>query len=89
MENVNQTLADAVVGENALNQIYIDRLLAEADGTANKENLGANALLGYPWQWPGRPPRRCVCPSGSIWRLSRQAPAGTYDEYPQRRKARG
>lgn len=46
VENVNQTLADAVVGENALNQIYIDRLLAEADGTANKENLGANALLG-------------------------------------------
>ena len=28
VENVNQTLADAVVGENALNQIYIDRLLA-------------------------------------------------------------
>lgn len=46
VENVNQTLAEAVVGENALNQIYIDRLLAEADGTANKENLGANALLG-------------------------------------------
>ena len=43
---MNQKLAEAVLGENALNQIYIDQLLIEADGTANKEHIGANAILG-------------------------------------------
>ena len=33
-------------GENALNQCYVDRLLTEADGSENKKNLGANAILG-------------------------------------------
>lgn len=46
VEHVNTVLADALVGENALNQEYIDKLLCEADGTANKEKLGANAILG-------------------------------------------
>ena len=46
VDNVNQKLAEAVLGENALNQIYIDQLLIEADGTANKEHIGANAILG-------------------------------------------
>lgn len=46
VENVNTVLAEAVLGENALDQSYIDRLLIEADGTPNKERLGANAILG-------------------------------------------
>lgn len=46
VENVNQTLSDTILGENALNQRYIDKLLTEADNTPNKENLGANAILG-------------------------------------------
>ncbi len=46
VEHVNTILADAVVGENALDQMQIDRLLLEADGTENKERLGANAILG-------------------------------------------
>lgn len=46
VENVNTRLAEAVLGENALEQGRIDRLLLEADGTTNKENLGANAVLG-------------------------------------------
>ena len=44
--NVNTRLADRLVGENALNQAYIDRLLCEEDGTENKSGLGANATLG-------------------------------------------
>ena len=44
--NVNGRLADAVLGENALDQSQIDRLILEADGTENKEELGANAMLG-------------------------------------------
>lgn len=44
--NVNTRLADAIVGENALNQAYIDALLLETDGTENKSSVGANAMLG-------------------------------------------
>lgn len=46
VNNVNTKLAEAIVGENALDQINIDRLLAEADGTDNKSSIGANAVLG-------------------------------------------
>ena len=46
VDHVNGRIAEAVLGENALNQAYIDYLLAEADGTVNKSSLGANAVLG-------------------------------------------
>ena len=46
VNNVNTKLAEAIVGENALNQEYIDDLLLETDGTENKSNVGANAMLG-------------------------------------------
>ena len=46
VENVNTVLSEAVIFESALNQRHIDRLLREADGTENKENRGANAILG-------------------------------------------
>ncbi len=45
VKNVNDKIASALVGRNALNQIEIDRGLVELDGTENKENLGANATL--------------------------------------------
>jgi enolase len=43
--NVNTKIANVLLGENALDQGYIDHLLIDADGTENKSNLGANALL--------------------------------------------
>lgn len=46
VNNVNTKLAEAVLGENALNQMYVDALLIEADGTENKSSVGANATLG-------------------------------------------
>ncbi len=46
VEHVNTVLADAIAFESALNQRKIDRMLREADGTENKEKLGANAILG-------------------------------------------
>lgn len=46
VEHVNTVLAEAVMFEDAFNQRAIDRLLIEADGSENKENLGANAILG-------------------------------------------
>ena len=46
VKNINTRLSDRIVGENALNQAYIDRILQEEDGTDNKSSLGANATLG-------------------------------------------
>jgi enolase len=44
--NVNETIAGKLLGEDALEQVLIDRMLIELDGTANKGKLGANAILG-------------------------------------------
>jgi len=44
--NVNNKIAPALTGWDACEQIKIDNRLIELDGTANKKNLGANALLG-------------------------------------------
>ena len=46
VENVNTKLAEAILGENALDQSYIDKKIIETDGTDNKSNVGANAALG-------------------------------------------
>jgi enolase len=43
---VNKTIADAIVGANALDQKAIDETMIALDGTPNKSNLGANAILG-------------------------------------------
>jgi enolase len=43
---VNETIASGMIGADALDQEAIDRKLIELDGTKNKKNLGANALLG-------------------------------------------
>ncbi len=45
VQNVNEVLGPALVGVDALEQAELDRLLLELDGTPNKSNLGANALL--------------------------------------------
>lgn len=44
--NINGPLADALVGMNALDQYAIDQAMIDMDGTPNKKNLGANAILG-------------------------------------------
>lgn len=45
VENVNNEIADALLGYNVLDQTDIDRLLIDLDGTPNKSRLGANACL--------------------------------------------
>ena len=44
--NVNTEIADALIGMNVLDQVAIDKLMIELDGTPNKSRLGANAILG-------------------------------------------
>jgi len=46
VENVNSTIADALKGDEVFNQLGVDETLLELDGTENKANLGANAMLG-------------------------------------------
>jgi enolase len=45
VDNVNNTIAPAVVGLDATRQEMIDQLMLDLDGTPNKEKLGANAIL--------------------------------------------
>ena len=45
-ENVNTKIAEAIVGMSVFEQNLIDKMMIELDGTANKSNLGANAILG-------------------------------------------
>lgn len=46
VHNVNDTIAEELIGTNVFDQTYIDKTLIELDGTKNKEKLGANAILG-------------------------------------------
>ena len=46
VSNVNDIIADEVIGMNPFDQPAIDKLLIELDGTPNKAKLGANAILG-------------------------------------------
>jgi enolase len=46
VENVNTTITDAIEGLDATEQVTIDRLMIDLDGSENKGNLGANAILG-------------------------------------------
>lgn len=46
VENVNNIIAPELIGMNAFDQILIDKVIVELDGTENKGKLGANAILG-------------------------------------------
>lgn len=46
VENVNTKIAEEIVGFSVLDQGLIDKIMLELDGTPNKGNLGANAILG-------------------------------------------
>ncbi len=45
VENVNEKIAHEIEGMDALDQTLLDQTMIEMDGTANKSNLGANAML--------------------------------------------
>ncbi|TCS73226.1 phosphopyruvate hydratase [Muricomes intestini] len=46
VEHVNDQIARAVIGVNVFDQAAVDEVLIKADGSKNKQHLGANALLG-------------------------------------------
>ena len=46
VKNVNEIIAPAVVGMSVFNQVELDKMMIELDGTPNKSKLGANAIIG-------------------------------------------
>ena len=46
VEHVNVDIAEQIIGANGLDQVTLDRMLIEIDGTRDKSKMGANALLG-------------------------------------------
>jgi len=46
VKNVNDIIAEAIIGMNVLDQVAIDKMMIDLDGTENKGKLGANAILG-------------------------------------------
>ena len=57
VNNVNRILSKKIIGEDCAKQSHIDNLLIEADGTENKEKIGANAILAV---------SIAVCKAGAI-----------------------
>src|SRR5687767_8104049 len=45
VENINTEISEAILGLDASEQAYVDRTLIDLDGSENKGNLGANAML--------------------------------------------
>lgn len=46
VDHVREKIAPEIIGLNVYEQVYIDKVLRDIDGTENKSNLGANAILG-------------------------------------------
>ena len=46
IDNINNIIAPKLIGLDATDQVYIDKMMIALDGTENKSNLGANAILG-------------------------------------------
>ena len=89
VENVNGKLSDELCGMNALDQVALDQRMIELDGTENKKDLGANAILGVSLAAAHAAADHCGLPLfrylGGVGARHR---AGPHDEHPQRRLPR-
>ena len=65
--NVNGEIAEHLMGRGFADLAELDGSLIALDGTATKSRLGANAIVGCRWRWPGRwrPVAGCRC--GGRW----------------------
>ena len=87
--NVNDEIAEAVVGLDALDQRAIDQTMIELDGTPNKGRLGANAILGVSLAVARAAASFSWSAALSLSRRTERAHvAGADDEHPQWRQAR-
>src|SRR6187401_1919038 len=62
VQNINEVIANELVGMDALDQIAVDQRMLELDGTPNKKNLGANAILGVSLATAHAAARYCELP---------------------------
>jgi len=62
VDNVNEQIADALIDLDATDQAVIDRVMLQLDGTENKSNLGANAILGCSLAAAHAASRVCLLP---------------------------
>ena len=66
VQNVNETLSEALIDLDVADQAAIDHAMIEADGTENKANLGANAILACSLACATRRPGPASCRSSAI-----------------------
>ena len=86
---VNDAIGDALVGVPADEQRVVDQALIDLDGTPNKANLGANAILGVSLAVAKAAAESAQPAAVPLRRRAERAPAaGADDEHPQRRRAR-
>jgi enolase len=84
VDNVNEIIAPEIIGLDCTQQAYIDQIMIDLDGTANKAKLGANAILGVSMAVA----KAAADFTGFGW-LQCQRIAGADDEHHQRGVARG
>ena len=88
VDNVNGKIAPELEGLDGLDQVGLDRKMVEMDGTPNKKNLGANAILGVSLAVAKAAANFTSQPCTAIWAAAMPAAAGPDDEHRQRRPAR-
>jgi len=88
VENVNTEIADLLLGADATQQKEIDMAMLTLDGTPNKKNLGANAILGTSLAVAKAAANSLALPLYRyIGGVYAHVPPHTHDEHPQRRRS--
>lgn len=85
VENINTKINDALIGIDASDTYAVDKAMIEADGTKDKSNLGANAILGSIYRSSKSSSDFSGCAAVSFpWRCIRQPSSGSNDEHCKR-----
>jgi len=79
--NVNDRIAPELEGMSVYEQQQIDRVMIDLDGTGNKSNLGANAILGVSLACARAAAASLGMPLYRCWWTAGECPAHAYDEY--------
>lgn len=67
VENINSTINEVLAGMDASDIYAVDAAMLKADGTKDKSNLGANAILAVSIAAAARRPSRWMCPCTASW----------------------
>ena len=82
VNNVNNIIAQEIIGSSVFDQKQIDQLMIDLDGTPNKSKLGANAILGVSLAIAKAAANELGIPLYQIFRWSKSKNiTSSYDEY--------